>query len=292
MRLVASRSYITSTRLYLQVVILPTRSDRYLTLLKQTSVTMTGIGLNSRMDGTRRNTSVLRMYMNAMPDYKGRVSGKPRYGITINDLVGDRNINNYFITDNFISFREVFNNLDGDGRAMSDYICCTSAGTLMSLASMHAIDKWKDDIEDAPRHVLHMIEDFKDMGLTEMLDTEFPALRDQCIDYISSYLFGRIVLTDSFSESNPDTYETMYEVCEDLLWRICAEIGDIVSEIECLADIIYTDDTLFLVARWEEDYFDVTILGRDNQIPESTAELLLDRGLINEQRYNDLHRRG
>lgn len=233
---------------------------------------------------------VVTLFLNTIPDNVGR-SNRNRFGITIADLIGDRSIEDFFICDNFISYRDLFNNLDGDDRVMEGTIGRINSGNLALLASANFIQSWIDE-EVVDKDLTDIASRFELNELSDLLETEFPELLNSAINYISSYLFGRIVLTEDFAIDNPDIYETMYHVCEDLLWLICSELTNICDGIERIIDIAYTDYTIFPVARWEEEYLEIGFIRLDDaDIPEETLVTLLSRGLIKDERYKDLHKR-
>lgn len=243
--------------------------------------------MGNRNDGCE----IIRLCLNTLPDFRGRYGGSPRFGISIEDLVKDRCIEKYFITPSFISYRDLFNNLDGDDRVMTGVEGRTNAGSLALLASANYIQCWLDEEVDE-RNISEIANKFEGNELNDLFDSELPELLIRSMDMISSYLFGRVVLTERFAIDNPEVYETMYQVCEDLLWLICSDLAHNCDGIENIIAVAYTNHALYPVARWEVEYLDIRIINSMGvEIPEETKDTLLIRGMIDEQRLDSLHKR-
>lgn len=209
-------------------------------------------------------------------------NGKLRHVVSIDRVCGDSGLRNEFLDKDQISLRTLFNFLDGDPRGRTGFDNCIIAGTMLSIGSLHKINVDKEDDE--------AYESFED--LVEKMDEEFNNTLQASLDNMTSYLFGRHTLTDSFRRNNIEAYEEMYEICENLLWTLALALADEVNEIEVIAEIINEDPHVYPVARWDDDVMLVTFYSGNMDISHRAFFHILNRGYTNDERYYYSHRSG
>ena len=206
--------------------------------------------------------------------------GKLRHVVSIDRVCGDSGLRNEFLDKEHISLRTLFNFLDGDPRGRAGFDNCIIAGTMLSIGSLHKINVDKEDDE--------AYESFED--LIEKMDEEFNNTLQASLDNMTSYLFGRHTLTDSFRRNNIEAYEEMYEICENLLWTLALTLADEVNEIEVIAEIINEDPHVYPVAKWDDDVMLVTFYSRNTDISHQAFFHIVSRGYTNDERYYRTHR--
>lgn len=215
---------------------------------------------------------------------------QPLHTLNIVSICDGREIEDEFKQQECISLRELFNNLDGDDRAGRDYTKNRIAGAVLEIASMAAIQR--HEYEKGPNETRYGDIVYDD--IVNIIEQDFNWTLRNSTNAMSSYLFGRHVFMRSFREANPELYETMLLVCEDILWSLIANLTDIVDNIEDVFEIINSSGNMYTVARWEEDYMIVTFLSEEKTLSEKVVNTILNRGMISNERYNHLYgsRRG
>lgn len=228
-----------------------------------------------------KETVVLDYVLDITPDIDR--NGKSRHSVAIDVMTTENNIRKHFLDKDTVSLRGLFNNLDGDARSGRSYLENEIAGTVVSIAAYHAVSRIIDDDES-----LMESESYED--LSEFIDIEFNNTISAAIDPMCSYLFGKHVLTESFQRSNSDDYEEMYEVCENLLWTLITTLVDEIDDIDNLCHLMISDEYIYPVAIWEEEYLLVSFKSSRERLSPVAVFDILNRGVINEQRYHHPYR--
>ena len=227
----------------------------------------------------------LEVFLSANPDIT--LSGNARHAVSVESIVDGRGIEDYFQMD-YVSYRDLFNNLDGDDRAGIALERRDIAGTVLTIASVHTIINLIDNDQAYFRRggITELdVDELNDIQEEEFSQTLSAAMNNMC-----AYLFGRDVLHEDFSHRHPEVHETMYHVCEDILWYLVTTLASEVNQIEWIHGVLETDYNLHITSRWFEDY--VMIAYQDNDglpIKESTHIALTTRGLISNERFNHPH---
>lgn len=224
------------------------------------------------------------MTMNTHEDVDNR--GNPIHGIMVENLLEERLPIDMFINKDFLSFRKVFNNLDGDERAGLDNRKRYNAGRLLALAgASYIISYIDDDITDIPPHVAKLIELEPYGSWQEFFDSEFDTLTEDAYDFLCSFLFGMVLNRE---EDNNLLYD-VHSVFDDLLYHMILQLAGIVHGIEDIFGIIASIETSYPAAYWYE--YNVRFLAIDtngprNHEPQPLLNYLIDRGYIDGRQDN------
>lgn len=235
---------------------------------------------------TRQDHAVANLIFNIHEDLDSR--NRPIFGITPRELSEERIPLDMFLNQNFISYRELFNNLDGDRRADTDVLNKGNAGAIVSLAGASLLYGYEDDEEiDIPPHILEFLNTTPHGEYSEFIDYELDQITMNAYDNICSFLFGRVLNTDIDENLHYD----VHNVITDILWMMVQTLSSIVASVEDLyGSVTMAGKTAYSTAYWDVDYLQVVISKDVTDRDSMLEDYLKDRGYLNEKQDN-VHRR-
>lgn len=185
--------------------------------------------------------------------------GRAIHGVTLKTLLEDRLPRDMFINKEFISHRELFNNLDGDDRAGLSLARRDNAGRVIGLAGASLVISYIDDEQtDIPSHISALLQNPPYGDWLEFFDAEFNLLCEEAYDNICAFLFGMVLNHDTENETSL-RYD-IHSVIEDLLYGLILELSAIVEGIEDVFGSMCSSDTAYPIAYWYEHYMLVNIV--------------------------------
>ena len=202
--------------------------------------------------------------------------GNPISGIKVDDINEGRIPKELFGGREFISYRDLFNNLDGDDRAGIPNDKRYTAGALIQLASICYISGFEDSPE-IPEHIRGLINSDPYRCVMDDIECEYDNITNSAYDAICAYLFGRLLVENEDDELRADAYCLI----TDLLWFFIREFETIVPNAEDIVCILENFTRGYdITAYWYPYHITVSITDENPEMDVSNLlTYLKERGL-------------